>query len=69
LFEEGVSPKWEDPKNINGKTLTLAYVVNEKLEEFLNQVQSYWIKLILYMIGEYMDGAKYVRYYNLGQWN
>jgi hypothetical protein len=65
LFEEGISPKWEDPKNNYGKTLTLAYVVNEKLEEFLNQVQNYWIKLILYMIGESMEGGKFVNSYNV----
>jgi hypothetical protein len=61
LFEEGISPTWEDPKNNYGKSLTLAYVINEKLEEFLIQVQNYWIKLILYLIGESMDGAKFVR--------
>jgi hypothetical protein len=61
LFEEGISPTWEDPKNNYGRTLTLAYVVNEKLEDFLNQVQGYWIKLILYVIGESIEGSKYVR--------
>jgi hypothetical protein len=64
LFEEGVCPTWEDPKNAYGKTLALAYVVNEKLEDFLNQVQNYWIKLILYVIGESIEGNKYVNFYN-----
>jgi hypothetical protein len=63
LFEEGVSPTWEDPKNNYGKTLTLAYVVNDKLDEFLNQVQNYWIKLILFVISESLDGNKYVNTY------
>jgi hypothetical protein len=61
LFEEGISPKWEDPKNKEGKVLALAYLINEKLDEFLTQVQNYWIKLILYLIGESVDGSKYVK--------
>jgi hypothetical protein len=60
LFEEGVSPKWEDPRNNYGRTLTLAYVVNDKLEEFLNLVQNYWMKLILYVIGESIAGSQFV---------
>jgi hypothetical protein len=61
LFEKGISPKWEDPHNRDGRTLILTYQINEKLEEFLNQVQNYWVRLILYMIGESVEGNRYVR--------
>ena len=54
LFEEGISPKWEDPLNANGTTLTLNYEVKDKcdLSLFLNTIIQYWTKLMLIVMGE-----------------
>jgi hypothetical protein len=61
LFEEGISPKWEDPKNNYGKTLTLQYEIKgDDLDTFLSSIQNYWLKLMLYVVGESIPGAKYV---------
>ena len=54
LFEQGISPKWEDPKNANGTTLTLSYEIRDKvdLSQFLKLIKEYWLKLIMITLGE-----------------
>jgi hypothetical protein len=54
LFEEGISPKWEDPLNANGTTLTLNYEVRDRddLSLFLNTINKYWAKLMIILMGE-----------------
>jgi hypothetical protein len=47
--------------NKEGRTLSLTYLIHERLDEFLNQVQTYWMRLILYMIGESVEGSRYVK--------
>jgi len=54
LFEEGISPKWEDPKNANGFTFTLSYEIRDRddLSKFLNLIGEYFLKLIMIVLGE-----------------
>jgi len=54
LFEEGISPKWEDSLNANGTILTLNYEIRDRddLSLFLNTIKQYWTKLMLILIGE-----------------
>jgi hypothetical protein len=61
LFVEGVSPKWEDPKNSGGKYFTLEYQIKEELDQFLPIFSESWLKLMLSVIGESIDAAQYVR--------
>jgi hypothetical protein len=65
LFVEGVSPKWEDPKNSGGKYFTLEYQIKEELDQFLPIFSESWLKLMLSVIGESIDAAQYVRNYIL----
>jgi hypothetical protein len=62
LFEEGISPKWEDPRNNYGRTLTMQYTIKESddLETFLLSSQNYWMKLMLLLVGESIESSKYV---------
>jgi hypothetical protein len=61
LFEEGVSPKWEDPRNNNGRTLTMQYTIkDDDLEAFLQMSQNYWLKLMLLILGESIESCKYI---------
>ena len=52
IFEKGIRPEWEDEKNKKGQILTLEYIVDEGLENFLSRIDEYWIKLIFLVIGE-----------------
>ena len=52
LFEKGIKPEWEDIKNQKGNVLTLEYIVDKGLDEFLPKVTDLWIRLLLYLIGE-----------------
>ena len=52
VFEKGIRPEWEDPKNQKGNVLTLEYVVDTGLDVFLPKVTELWVKLLLYLIGE-----------------
>lgn len=54
LFEEGISPKWEDKLNANGTTLTLNYEIRDKddIGLFLNLIKQYWTKLMIIIMGE-----------------
>lgn len=74
LFEEGISPKWEDPKNVNGTTMTLSYEVKDKddLRAFLQLIREYWLKLIMIVLGESLILYKYVKkilFINVDKWN
>lgn len=62
MFEEGISPKWEDPMNANGTTLTLNYEVRDRgdLSLFLNTIIQYWTKLMLIVMGEGFKLNKFV---------
>jgi len=62
LFEEGISPKWEDPKNANGTTFTLSYEIRDRddLRNFLNLIREYWLKLIMIVLGESCKSHQYV---------
>ena len=62
MFEEGISPKWEDPLNANGTTLTLNYEIKDRDELllFLNIIQQYWTKLMLIVMGEGFKLNKFV---------
>jgi hypothetical protein len=60
LFEKGISPKWEDPKNKGGKYLTLEYHIKDEIGGFLTAFESSWLKLMLSVMGESIDAAKYV---------
>lgn len=62
LFEQGISPKWEDPKNANGTTLTLSYEIRDKvdLSQFLKLIKEYWLKLIMITLGESVFLYEYV---------
>ncbi len=63
LFEEGISPKWEDYLNANGTTLTLNYEVRDRgdLSLFLNTIIQYWTKLMLIVIGENFKLSQFVK--------
>ena len=63
LFEKGISPKWEDPKNANGTTLTLNYEVKDRddITIFLTLINKNWSKLMLIMVGEGLTIAEYVQ--------
>ena len=52
FFEKGIKPEWEDEKNKKGSILTLEYIVDKGLEEFLSRVDNLWTKLIVLLIGE-----------------
>jgi hypothetical protein len=52
IFEKGIKPEWEDEKNKKGQILTLEYIVDKNLENFLSQIDGLWIKLIFLLIGE-----------------
>jgi hypothetical protein len=62
LFERGISPKWEDPKNANGTTLTLNYEIKDRddISLFLTLINKNWAKLIMILIGESLKIANYV---------
>lgn len=62
LFEQGISPKWEDPRNNYGRTLTMQYTIKESedLETFLTTSQNYWLKLMLLVVGESVESSKFV---------
>jgi hypothetical protein len=62
LFEAGISPKWEDPRNNYGRTLTMQYTIkdNDDLENFLLTSQNYWMKLMLLLTGESVESSGYV---------
>ena len=61
LFEEGVSPKWEDPRNNYGRTLTMQYTIkDDDLETFLLMSQNCWLKLMLLLLGESIESGKYI---------
>ena len=63
MFEEGISPKWEDPLNANGTTLTLNYEVRDRddLSLFLNTIKQYWTKLMLIVMGEGFKMHQFVK--------
>lgn len=63
LFEDGTSPKWEDPKNVNGHIFTLSYEIRERedLQSFLLIINKYWLKLIMIILGESIKCYEYVR--------
>ena len=63
LFEEGIAPKWEDPKNKEGKILTLEYRIDKEIDLFLKRVEDAWTKLMLSLMGESIVGSKYVKIY------
>jgi hypothetical protein len=52
IFEKGIKPEWEDENNKKGQILTLEYIVDKNLENFLSQIDGLWIKLIFLLIGE-----------------
>ena len=62
LFERGISPKWEDPKNANGTTLTLNYEVKDRddISLFLPIINKNWSKLMLILVGESLKIADFV---------
>jgi hypothetical protein len=60
VFEKGIDPKWEDSRNNYGRTLTMQYEVSSDLENFLTTIQSSWLKLMLMLLGESIEGSSYV---------
>ena len=62
LFTEGISPEWEDPQNSGGVILAMQYDIKKsnEHEEFLNYIKDYWLKLILFLIGESMPSSSLV---------
>jgi hypothetical protein len=60
LFAEGISPKWEDPQNAGGRIFQLQYDIKKDLDEFLNCVGDFWLKLMLYLMGESLPCANMV---------
>lgn len=62
LFERGISPKWEDPKNANGTTLTLNYEVKDRddIGLFLTIINKNWLKLMLTVVGEGLKIGEFV---------
>ncbi len=60
MFEEGVSPKWEDPKNKGGKYFTLEYQIKDDLDKFLPLFMNSWLTLMLLVLGESIEAAQYV---------
>lgn len=67
MFEQGVSPKWEDSRNNYGRTLTMQYTIKDSddLDTFLTSSQNYWMKLMLLLIGESIESSKHVKIDNL----
>lgn len=66
LFTENISPKWEDSQNDGGRILQLQYEIKDlsnvgtETETFLNHMENYWLKLVLYLIGESIPCAHLV---------
>ncbi|MCQ2818348.1 MAG: eukaryotic translation initiation factor EIF4E family protein [archaeon] len=60
LFEEGIRPVWEDEKNKKGKILTLDYIIEKDIQEFLKIIPGEWKKLMLSILGEVYDFAPFV---------
>eukprot|EP00340_Litonotus_pictus_P001139 CAMPEP_0170518768 /NCGR_PEP_ID=MMETSP0209-20121228/4376_1 /TAXON_ID=665100 ORGANISM="Litonotus pictus, Strain P1" /NCGR_SAMPLE_ID=MMETSP0209 /ASSEMBLY_ACC=CAM_ASM_000301 /LENGTH=231 /DNA_ID=CAMNT_0010804449 /DNA_START=1 /DNA_END=696 /DNA_ORIENTATION=+ len=52
LFAENISPKWEDSQNAGGRIFQLQYDIKKDLDEFLEFIKDYWLKLVLFLIGE-----------------
>jgi hypothetical protein len=65
LFEEGISPEWEDPRNKDGKIFTLEYRIDTGIESFLRNIEKAWLKLILALMGETLVGSKFVFILNI----
>ncbi len=61
LFEENISPEWEDSQNSGGRILQLQYDIKDDLEGFLNCSEDYWLKLVLELIGESLPCSNLVR--------
>lgn len=62
LFEKDIKPKWEDERNNYGRTLTMQYEVPNDLDAFLKTIQTSWLKLMLMLIGESIQGSSYVSF-------
>jgi len=62
LFTENISPKWEDSQNSNGKIFQIQFDIKEDMNEFLDVVKDYWLKLVLYLIGESLPCNHLVRF-------
>ena len=76
IFQKGIKPEWEDKKNKKGNILTLSYnMKNEDVDNFLEQAQELWIKLICLLIGETLpfceniNGIRFVDKTKLGNKN
>jgi hypothetical protein len=52
IFVNGIKPEWEDKNNKEGNILTLEYVIDKDLNQFLSMANDLWIKLIIILIGE-----------------
>ncbi len=52
IFETGIKPEWEDKKNQEGSILTLEYIIDKDLNQFLSIANDLWINLISILIGE-----------------
>lgn len=70
LFVEGCRPEWEDKLNYEGMCYTLEYLVkNEQdIDRFLQLFKESWLKLMLSLVGESIDAAKYVYFTHIDQW-
>eukprot|EP01024_Parvocaulis_polyphysoides_P050648 TRINITY_DN4936_c0_g1_i1.p2 TRINITY_DN4936_c0_g1~~TRINITY_DN4936_c0_g1_i1.p2 ORF type:complete len:216 (-),score=51.88 TRINITY_DN4936_c0_g1_i1:229-876(-) len=55
LFKEGIKPAWEDPANENGGSWTL---IVPKSPEAKNQLDNWWLDLLLCVIGEQFEGSE-----------
>ena len=58
---EGVSPEWEDPQNTGGLIYSMQYEIRKDLGEFLDNIKDFWLKLMLFLIGESLPCANLVR--------
>eukprot|EP01026_Neomeris_dumetosa_P049228 TRINITY_DN427_c1_g1_i1.p2 TRINITY_DN427_c1_g1~~TRINITY_DN427_c1_g1_i1.p2 ORF type:complete len:255 (+),score=31.61 TRINITY_DN427_c1_g1_i1:117-767(+) len=55
LFKEGIKPAWEDPANEGGGSWTLGIPKNT---ESRNQLDNWWLDLLMCVIGEQFDGSE-----------
>ena len=67
FFAENIDPKWEDPHNKKGHTLSLQYEIRNKadFEPFFNALQQNWEDLILLVVGGSLVGSEFVILYIL----
>lgn len=61
LFRSGIDPKWEDPQNKGGKVIQISFDIYKDLQNFLDEIGKYWMKLMLWVIGGSLPCAHLVR--------